>query len=163
MKIMFFDEQNKREFTDEMKDAVRSVVEEAIKTETSDGALNILLTDDDGIKALNAEFRNKDSATDVLSFPAYSFDGLLKDNSENIEWEYDGGERFLGDVAISLERAYEQAEQYGHSAVRECAFLALHGALHIMGYDHIEKDGELIMIERQNQILEKLGIRRGII
>lgn len=155
IKIIFFDEQKKCEFTDDIKKAVCLVIEEAANMENIDGTLNVLLTDDEGIKALNLEFRDKDNATDVLSFPAYSFSGLMKDNLDNIEWEYEDGLKFLGDVAISIERANEQARQYGHSLLRETAFLALHGMLHILGYDHVEEADERIMIERQNQILNK--------
>lgn len=160
MKIMFYDEQQKHEFSEEMKNAVVSSVSEAGESEKIEGVINILLTDNEGIRKLNAEFRAIDSLTDVLSFPAYSLEGLLKDNSKNIEWEYQDGEFFLGDIAISLERAYEQAEEYNHSPIREAAFLALHGTLHLLGYDHTDKEDEELMHAKQNQILEKLGIYR---
>lgn len=161
MKIMFYNEQDKCEFTDDMKQAICSAISHAGESEQIDGVINVLITDDTGIKELNSQFRNNNAPTDVLSFPNYFFEGLLKDSLTDLEREYQDGDFFLGDIAVSLERAYEQAKTYNHSPVREAAFLTLHGALHIMGYDHIEKEDELIMNEKQKRLLNEIGLLRN--
>lgn len=122
--------------------------------------LNILFTDDEGICALNREFRNIDRPTDVLSFPAYELDGLFPECVERLELEMLDGYVFLGDIAISLERAQAQAAEYGHSLVRETAFLALHGTLHLLGYDHMTPGDEKSMTGKQKEILDAAHIGR---
>jgi len=116
-----------------------------------------LLVDNETIRELNREYRDKDSATDVLSFP------LEEDQEENGEPEVIGGptERMLGDIVVSVERAVEQAGEYGHSIERELAFLAVHGLLHLLGYDH-EKSatGKEIMQAEEKRLLSELGISR---
>ena len=117
--------------------------------------VNVALVKAQEIKELNNEFRSVDRVTDVLSFP------MLDDISE-IEKEADFilGECNIGDIYINLERAKEQAKEYGHSLRREFCFLALHGFLHLLGYDHMEKDEEEEMFSLQNKILEKANIQR---
>ena len=122
--------------------------------------LNILFTDDEGICALNREFRNIDRPTDVLSFPAYELDGLFSECAQRLELEMLDGYVFLGDIAISLERAQAQAAEYGHSLVRETAFLALHGTLHLLGYDHMTPEDEESMTGKQKEILDAAHIGR---
>ena len=100
------------------------------------------------------QFRNVDAPTDVLSFPQLTFEeGEEADVNEN-------GEIVLGDIIISVERAREQAEEYGHGLKREIAFLTVHSMLHLLGYDHMEKDEEEDMFRRQKEILEIAGIPR---
>ena len=125
------------------------VVERALALEGAGGDVCVLITDAEEIQRLNAGYRNIDRVTDVLTFPAWEGDAIL--------CPPDG---YLGDIAICFERAEEQAEEYGHSLERELAFLAAHGALHLLGYDHMESDAEQKMIARQNEILNELGYTR---
>ena len=113
--------------------------------------INVMLTDDEGIRALNSEYRGIDRATDVLSFP------LVEDG--NLDDAFDGERLQLGDVVLSVEHARAQAETFGHSFEREVAFLCVHSALHLLGYDHElgEKEDE-DMRARQRGIMKLLGL-----
>ena len=113
--------------------------------------LSITLTDDEHIHALNKKFRGIDRATDVLSFAFRE-----SDEPEIIGADFE----ILGDVIISLERAKVQAEEYGHSFLREIIFLEVHGILHLLGYDHISEDERQEMESEQKFIMSKLGIGR---
>ena len=111
--------------------------------------VSVTFTDNEGIRALNAEYRNIDKATDVLSFPLINYD-----EGEELEDEV-----MLGDIVLSLERAREQAEEFGHSFERECAFLCAHSTLHLLGYDHeISDEDDADMRRRQSEIMKKLGL-----
>ncbi|MEA5002396.1 MAG: rRNA maturation RNase YbeY [Christensenella sp.] len=160
MKIIFSDEQKKIEFTDEMRDAIKRTLEAAQCEAGMACCVNILLTDNEGIRDLNSEFRDIDKETDVLSFPAYELSGLFAESIDDIDLEYVDEDVFLGDIAISLPRAQQQAEEYGHSLVREMAFLALHGTLHLLGYDHMTPEEEACMTQKQREILESVSIGR---
>lgn len=126
--------------------------------------ISILFTDDEGIKAINKQFRLLDAATDVLSFPAINygkpgdFSGLETGAEDYFHPET--RELILGDIVISLERARYQAEEFGHSMIREVAFLTTHSMLHLMGYDHIREEERVIMEVKQDEIMEKLQIFR---
>lgn len=113
--------------------------------------LSITLTDDEHIHALNKKFRGIDRATDVLSFAFRE-----SNEPEILDAEVD----VLGDVIISLERAKVQAEEFGHSFLREVIFLEVHGLLHLLGYDHIDNDERREMEDEQKFVMEKLGIGR---
>ena len=113
--------------------------------------LSITLTDDKNIHALNKKYRNIDRPTDVLSF---AFRESEEPEILNAEVE------ILGDIIISLERAKVQAEEFGHSYLREIIFLEVHGLLHLLGYDHIEENDRIEMETEQKFIMEKLGIGR---
>ena len=118
-----------------------------------DAEINVTFTCDEDIKKVNSEFRNIDSATDVLSFPLGE-DGIYDENPET-------GAKMLGDVLISLERAEVQAEEYGHSFERETAYLTVHSVLHLLGYDHVNGGLEQeIMREKEESVMELLGLRR---
>ena len=115
--------------------------------------VSVTLTDDEQIHKLNREHRNVDKSTDVLSFPQYEADELdYFESNEKI---------VLGDIVISLEHARKQAKEYGHSYVREIAFLCVHSVLHLLGYDHIDKADEEVMLGLQKEILDDIGITRG--
>ena len=125
--------------------------------------LNILLTDNENIHKLNKEFRNIDSATDVLSFPMLSYETPADFSGCETEedcFNPETGELILGDIVISLEKAKEQAEKYGHSAKREVAFLTAHSMLHLFGYDHMTEQEASEMEQKQEEILQILGISR---
>ena len=115
--------------------------------------VNVTFVDDDEIKFLNTEFRNIEKSTDVLSFPLGE-DGIYDENPEN-------GAKMLGDVVISVDHAVKQANAYGHSLQREIAFLTVHSMLHLLGYDHVNGGlEEMKMCEKQEMVLNKLGLRR---
>ena len=160
MTITFSDEQDKIEVTDEITAAISAALDAAQAELDVPVCLNLLFTDNEGIRELNREFRCIDQATDVLSFPAYELSALLAECLDEIDAEYVEKELFLGDIAISMERAQEQAEEYGHTLVRETAFLALHGTLHLMGYDHMAPEEEEIMTKRQKLLLRSVNIGR---
>ena len=122
--------------------ALRGVVT-ALKYEQEDGEIGVELTDDDTIHAANREFRNVDRPTDVLSFPC--------SEGEELIGLPDG---HIGDIMISVDTAGRQAEELGHSIEREIMFLAVHGTLHILGYDHMQPDEEEIMYKKQREILK---------
>lgn len=115
--------------------------------------VSVSFVDNKEIRILNSEYRKKDIPTDVLSFPLGE-NGVYDENPEN-------GYKMLGDIVISLEKAIEQAELYGHSLTREIAFLTVHSMLHLLGYDHVNGGlEETVMREKQNEILSELGITR---
>lgn len=113
--------------------------------------VSVTFTDNEGIHALNREYRNVDRPTDVLSFPL----------SDGEDYDTDGDAVLLGDIVISLERAQTQAEEYGHSFEREVAFLTVHSMLHLLGYDHeTSPEDERDMFARQGEILISAGMTR---
>jgi len=122
-----------------------------------------LLTDDDGIQQINAEQREIDASTDVLSFPMNEFPSpgdydFLEDEID--AFDPDSGELLLGDIVLSQDHILKQAEEFGHSVLREYAFLIVHSLLHLTGYDHMEDGDRVIMEERQRVIMEALNILR---
>ena len=134
---------------DEYTDTLNGVLDYALKYEKVDNAeFNIIFVSSDKIHEINREYRGVDRVTDVISF-------ALEDSKE-IELDH----RLLGDIYICLERAHEQAIEYGHSFLREIAFLMIHGLLHLLGYDHMEPEDEKIMFSKQEDILNEYGIRR---
>ena len=121
----------------------------------------VMLTDDAGIRELNAEHREIDRATDVLSFPMLDLVPGEPIQVGPLELDPESGRFMLGDIVISVERAIAQAEQYGHSLARELCFLAVHSVLHLLGYDH-EKgpEDEAVQFGLQEEILTACGIAR---
>lgn len=135
-------------YSEEIEKTLAAAVAAALEYEGEAGTVALLVTDDAGIRSLNRDFRAVDAPTDVLSFPS----------REGEEGAAAGD--FLGDIAISLERAKAQAEEYGHSLKRELSFLAVHGALHLLGYDHMDDAEREKMFTLQEKILDKMGIGR---
>ena len=122
-----------------------------------DAEISFTFTDNEGIREINRDYRNIDRPTDVLSFPMLEF----CDDETDVEYETENGLVLLGDIVISIERAKEQAQEFGHSLRRELAFLTAHSMLHLLGYDHVDDPvGEKMMIEKQNIALNALGITR---
>lgn len=119
------------------------------KLELEKCEFNIIIVDNDKIHQINREYRDIDRETDVISF-------ALEDNMD-IEYQ---DFRLLGDIYISIDKCYEQALEYGHSRVREICFLATHGVLHLLGYDHMESDDEEKMFKLQDELLEEYNIKR---
>ena len=123
--------------------------------------INVLLTDDASIRAINKAYRNIDKATDVLSFPMFELTpGKLPESWDEYK-DPETGRVPLGDVAISLERAKQQAQEFGHSTRREVGYLTIHSILHLLGYDHVDEGPmKRQMRAREEAILNGLGIRR---
>ena len=123
--------------------------------DVEDSEVSITLTNDKKIHELNKNYRGIDKATDVLSFAFHESEEpeIIFDEEESVN-------DVLGDIIISVERAAEQAEEYGHSFKREVVFLTVHGMLHLLGYDHMEEDDRIEMEMEQNFIMNKLGISR---
>lgn len=118
--------------------------------------VSVLLTDDEGIRRLNKEFRNIDSATDVLSFPANEF-AAGAFNSAEAEKNLTSGRIVLGDMALSLERAHAQGEEFGHGTKREIQYLTVHSVLHLLGYDHVDEgEGKRAMRQREKEIMARI-------
>lgn len=135
--------------------AVKAAAEKAMQAENINGEIELVLVDNSFIKDLNSRYRGINSETDVLSFPANDLEEPLCRALEKgfaVE-KGETAEIALGDIYISVEKAIEQGSLYGNSPEEELGFLAVHGALHLMGYDHIEKEDEVIMRERQRKIL----------
>lgn len=125
--------------------------------------VNILLTDDEGIRTINLEYRDKDAPTDVLSFPANALEAPLNQmlaKGFRPEEDMQTGRLVLGDIAISIERALAQAHEYGHSLRREISFLTAHAMLHLLGYDHMDHAAEETMREKQRIIMNHLKIKK---
>ena len=154
-------------FDFDVEEIVNMVSNEVLEEENCpyETQINVLLTDNEGIREFNRQYRDIDRETDVLSFPNLDFEEPSKfDIDENREADYfdpDTGELILGDIIISVDRVKEQAERYGHSEKREFAFLVAHSMLHLCGYDHMEEEEAAIMEAKQEAVLQKLGITRN--
>lgn len=144
---------------------IKTLLTEAMKTAIENQQIHfpvlvsILLVENDEIRRINLEHREKDSVTDVLSFPMLDMeDGDFI--AQPGEMDMDQGRLFLGDIVISVPKAIEQAQTYGHSVERELAFLATHGLLHLLGYDHDVPEREEKMRKRQEEVLTLVGLSR---
>lgn len=143
------------ENSEEFQELVSNVLQKAAEMEkTGPAEVSVTIVTKERIQEINSEYRQKDAVTDVISF---AMEEMGEDETEII-----GGEetRFLGDIIICLDVAKEQAEEYGHSIEREMGFLAVHGFLHLLGYDHMNEADEKAMFGRQEEILEQYGLKR---
>jgi homotetrameric cytidine deaminase/rRNA maturation RNase YbeY len=153
--------QDKIDITGDMEDIILNAVELCLTNEKIERAVevSILLVDDEKIKEINNEQRGIDSPTDVLSFPIVEMvDGKIKSNLGDMNMEENT--MLLGDIVISLERAYKQAKEYAHSFYRELAFLTTHGVFHLLGYDHENEKNERIVLKKQEDVLKIMGLKR---
>ncbi|VBB06082.1 endoribonuclease ybey [Lucifera butyrica] len=143
-------------FTPQMEQMVNAVLKKTAEVYgLEEGSeVSVILVDDEYIKELNAAYRGKDMATDVLSFAL----------NEGEEPEIIDGpqETLLGDIVISIETARRQSEEYGHSLERELAYLTVHGMLHLLGYDHEEEAAKEEMRTEEEHVLSSLGLVRGV-
>lgn len=156
-KVIITDKQSNIKLPSGIRLLIRRACNAVLVTEEFGDAaeVNVTLVDDEEIKMMNTQFRNIESATDVLSFPLGE-DGNYDTNPEN-------GLKMLGDIVISVERAVKQAESYGHSFQREIAFLTVHSMLHLLGYDHVNGGIEQMrMREKEELVLARLGVLRGV-
>ena len=155
LKIYFENEQEKLPLTYKLKMLVRGAVEATLDLENyqNTAEVSITFTDNENIHKLNAKYRGVDRPTDVLSFPLFDYEGTSE------EPHVDEMMNMLGDIVISLERAAEQAEEFGHSFEREVAFLTAHSMLHLLGYDHeLGEEEDREMREKQNAVMDMLGL-----
>ncbi|MFC4711955.1 rRNA maturation RNase YbeY [Planococcus dechangensis] len=134
---------------------VSKVLEHASRHEnTGQAEVSVTFTDNESIRVINRDYRGKDQPTDVISF------SMEEEGEEEIAIVGATGPRLLGDIIISVERTKSQAEEYGHSFERELGFLAVHGFLHLLGYDHMNEQDEKAMFAKQEEILASLGVTR---
>ena len=147
MEIDIYNETNEK--LDKELETVHNVLIHGLKKLKIDEAIfNVIIVDNEYIHKLNREYRNIDRETDVITF------ALEDDKTFNPDI------RILGDVYISIDKAKSQSIEYGHSLLRELSFLAVHGMLHLLGYDHMEKKDEEVMFGLQEEILDEMGIKR---
>ncbi|MBB5173936.1 rRNA maturation RNase YbeY [Texcoconibacillus texcoconensis] len=141
--------------TDEQKDLVQQLLKTAGKVEevAEDSEVSVSFVDDETIHSLNNEYREKDKPTDVLSF-------ALNEGEEETVIGADHVPELLGDIVISVPRAHEQAKEYGHTFSRELGFLAVHGFLHLLGYDHDTDENKREMFAKQETILNEHGLQK---
>ncbi|WP_458787596.1 rRNA maturation RNase YbeY [Vallitalea sediminicola] len=153
-------------FSKEYENMINKVIDVSLDQEKCpyEVEISITITNNEEIRKINKEYRDMDKPTDVLSFPLIDFSEPSKfddiDASSDEWFDLDTGELMLGDIIISLERAKEQAKEYGHSLEREIGFLTAHSMLHLMGYDHIINEEEQVMNVKQQQILNEVGLKR---
>ena len=132
-------------------ETVEKVLYSAIAKEKLENvSFNVIIVDNKYIHELNKTYRHIDRETDVITFALEDEDSVVIPDEE----------RILGDIYISIEKARSQAEEYGHSLLRELSFLAVHGFYHLLGYDHQTKEEEEIMFGRQEEVLNAFGITR---
>ena len=132
-------------------ETVRKVLEYACsKEKLGKVCFNVIIVDNDYIHELNKNYRNIDRVTDVITF-------ALEDEKDIVE---PNGVRMLGDIYISIDKARSQAEEYGHSLLRELSFLAIHGFYHLLGYDHMTEEEEKVMFAKQEEVLHECKIER---
>ena len=163
MSVLIDNRQDFIEIDSKMESFVEKVVNQVLEFEEcqEEYETSISFVGNEEIQELNLEYREIDAPTDVLSFCMLEFeDEDTETAEEDEEVEYIDEELALGDIVISIEKAIEQAEEYGHSLERELAFLLIHGMLHLLGYDHDNEQDEKIMLEKQTKILEILKISR---
>ena len=148
---IYFENLSPEKISYKLKMLVRKSILTTLKYEDVgvDIEVSVTFTNNEGIRELNREYRNIDRATDVLSFPQINYE----DGEDISEGE------MLGDIVLSLERAREQAAEFGHSFERECAFLCAHSTLHLLGYDHeISDEDDADMRRRQSEIMKIMGL-----
>ena len=152
MAVIITNEQDKIEIPAHWEEKINQVTEICFKEEQIPlkAEVDLLFVDNAAIRELNREYRDKDMATDVLSFPMYEAEEEIDDEEEIL----------FGDIVISLERAQEQCEEYGHSLEREVMYLLVHGLLHLAGYDHIEEEYKKQMRTQEEKLLAVIGAIR---
>lgn len=167
---IFIEKETDLELDFNYEEIIEKVIEYAISYVDCpyEAEVNVVLSDNEGIREVNKEFRDIDNATDVLSFPMLEYDepgklDFLENDDEMAEYfNPETGELLLGDIMISFDKVISQAEEYGHSATRELAFLVAHSMLHLFGYDHIDDEERRVMEEKQEEILSGLKIFREV-
>lgn len=155
-----------KEFPFDMEEVFRNVAQAVLTMEQCpyEASMNLLLTNNENIRIYNKEYRQIDKETDVLSFPNLNFekagDFSMVEESEADYFNPDSGELILGDIVISADKITEQAKEYGHSELREFAFLIAHSMFHLCGYDHMTEKEAAVMEQKQERVLAQLGFVR---
>ncbi|GFN34699.1 rRNA maturation RNase YbeY [Tepidimicrobium xylanilyticum] len=147
MELYIDDRQDKIELDEEVFNIVEKAIKETLLFESKPLSFEVSLTfvDNEGIRELNKQYRNIDRETDVLSFPLYEDSSISP-------------APMLGDIVISAEKAWAQSIEYGHSFIREIAYLTVHSILHLLGYDHMEEEDKSIMRAKEKEIMKRLKI-----
>lgn len=165
--ITFQDFQEKNKYEMSLIKTLEQIEKHILEKENVkyDSEISLIFVDNKEIQRINKENRNIDKITDVLSFPTLSYrDGNTYseeyENKKHDLWDFNEGNLVLGDVVISLEKAKEQSENYGHSFEREVCYLFTHSILHLLGYDHMEEKEIELMRKKEEEYLEKFEIRR---
>lgn len=151
--IDYFDETN--EVDERYTEMIQNLLEIAAKREeVAEAEMSITFVTNERIQELNATYRGKNQPTDVISF---AMEDMGEGEEELVTADMP---RMLGDIVISIPRTKEQADEYGHSFMRELGFLSVHGFLHLLGYDHMNEADEKIMFGKQKEILDEFGLHR---
>lgn len=152
MTVIITNEQDKIEIPADWEEKINEVAAICLREEQipQEAEVDLLFVDNEAIREMNREYRDKDSATDVLSFPMYEADEEIDEEEEIL----------FGDIVISLERAQEQCQEYGHSLEREVMYLLVHGLLHLAGYDHMEEEEKKEMRAQEEKLLAVIGAIR---
>lgn len=160
--------QDKLDVNDEIIKKLEDTILFALKEEEVNVPceISLVFVDNDEIREINRENRNIDRETDVLSFPMLEYDEgkVYKECYKDEKFDetfMDGEELVLGDIVLSLEKAEEQSKEFNHSFQREASYLVVHSVLHLLGYDHMEEGEKAIMRKREEEILNKLNIKRS--
>ena len=165
MVVLNTDIQTEEKFDFDPEETAKKVCEEVLAQEAfpEDAEVSLVLTDADEVHRLNMEFRGIDRTTDVLSFPGLDYEepGGFEESIDESCINPDNDCVMLGDIVINAQKVKEQAEEYGHSELREFAFLIAHSMLHLCGYDHMTPLEAEVMEEKQEKALQSLGITRG--
>lgn len=166
--VFYVDNEVSASFDFDIEEIAKKVSQAVLDSEgcTHEVEISLIITDDEGIHEMNRDFRGIDRPTDVLSFPNVSYDEpgdfSVMDGEQNVDLlNPDTGNIIFGDIVINEARVRSQAVEYGHSEMREFAFLVAHSMLHLCGYDHMEEDEGAVMEKKQKDVLDKLGITRG--
>lgn len=155
-------------FPFDVQEILDKIIEAVLEMENCpyETTVNLLLTDNAGIREYNRDYRGLDQETDVLSFPNISFDRegdfAVVEEEEADYFDPDSGELLLGDIILSTDRVAAQAQEYGHSLLREFAFLTAHSMFHLCGYDHMTREEADVMEQKQEEVLRRLGITREV-
>jgi len=166
--MIFIDNrQDKIEVSPELETTIKDVIEYTLKEEELiiDNEVSVIFIDNEEIKKINLKHRGIDKVTDVLSFPMLDYPGSKVFKDVYVNYNFDQSDLYdnklvIGDVALSLEKATEQSEEFGHTFIRECAYLTVHSVLHLLGYDHIEENEKNVMRKREEEILSNFKISR---
>lgn len=162
----YVENETQAQFPFDITETFEQVAREVLRQENCgyEVEISLLITDAEGIRVYNREYRQIDKETDVLSFPAVDYvapsDFTLASQNESCYINPDTGELVLGDIILNEDRVRAQAQEYGHTLLREFAFLLTHSMLHLLGYDHMEPEEEKEMFEKQHAILHSMGIDR---
>ncbi|MBU3159135.1 rRNA maturation RNase YbeY [Clostridium frigoris] len=165
--ILIDNRQNKIEVTKELETVIKDVIEYTLIEEKLfvDNEVSVIFIDNEEIRKINKKHREIDKITDVLSFPMLNYPENKVFKEVYINYKFDQSDLYddklvIGDVALSLEKSKEQSEEFGHSFIRECAYLTVHSVLHLLGYDHMEETQKKVMRKREEEILNNFSLTR---